>query len=71
MQPKIREYLTELRKSAFLEIKPGFVDSGAAPGMDTKWKDPAQLKPETVTKAEVIEKTRHKAFAMARANPWH
>jgi peptidyl-prolyl cis-trans isomerase SurA len=60
MQPKIREYLTELRKSAFLEIKPGFVDSGAAPGMDTKWKDPAQLKPETVTKAEVIEKTRHK-----------
>lgn len=60
MQPKIREYLTQLRKSAFLEIKPGFVDSGAAPGMDTKWKDPAQLKPETVTKAEVIEKTRHK-----------
>lgn len=60
MQPKIREYLTELRKSAFLEIKPGFVDSGAAPGMDTRWKDPAQLKPETVTKAEVIEKTRHK-----------
>jgi peptidyl-prolyl cis-trans isomerase SurA len=60
MQPKIREYLTQLRKSAFLEIKPGFVDSGAAPGMDTRWKDPAQLKPETVTKAEVIEKTRHK-----------
>lgn len=31
-QPKIREYLTKLREQAFLEIKPGFVDSGAAAG---------------------------------------
>ena len=60
MQPKIREYLTSLRKSAFLEIKAQYKDSGAAPGMDTAWKDPAQLKPETVTKAEVLEKKRHK-----------
>ena len=28
--------------------------------MDTAWKDPAQLKPETVTKADVLEKKRHK-----------
>jgi peptidyl-prolyl cis-trans isomerase SurA len=60
MEPKIREYLTGLRKTAFLEIKPGFVDSGAAKGVDTSWKDPAQLKPETVTKADVLEKKRHK-----------
>ena len=60
MDPKIREYLTDLRKTAFLEIKSGFVDSGAATGMDTGWKDPAQLKPETVTKADVLEKKRHK-----------
>ncbi len=60
MEPKIREYLSGLRKSAFLEIKPGYTDSGAVPGMDTAWKDPAQLKPETVTKAKVLEKTRHK-----------
>ncbi len=60
MEPKIREYLTSLRKTAFLEIKSGWVDSGAAPGMDTAWKDPAQLKPETVTKASVMEKKRHK-----------
>ncbi|MGA8596883.1 MAG: peptidylprolyl isomerase, partial [Bryobacteraceae bacterium] len=60
MEPKIREYLTGLRKTAFLEIKSGWVDSGAAPGMDTAWKDPAQLKPETVTKASVMEKKRHK-----------
>lgn len=60
MQPKVREYLTELRKSAFLQIKPGFNDTGAAPGMKTAWQDPVQLKPETVTKAEVEQKTRHK-----------
>lgn len=60
MEPKIREYLSNLRKSAFLEIKNGYMDSGAVPGMDTTWKDPAQLKPETVTKADVLEKTRHK-----------
>src|SRR6185312_1889442 len=60
MEPKIREYLSSLRKSAFLEIKNGYADSGAVPGMDTAWKDPAQLKPETVTKADVLEKTRHK-----------
>jgi peptidyl-prolyl cis-trans isomerase SurA len=60
MQPKVREYLTELRRQAFLQIKPGFIDSGAAPGQDTKWQEVAQLKPETVTKAEVEQKTRHK-----------
>jgi len=60
MQPKVREYLMELRRQAFLQIKPGFVDTGAAPGQDTKWHEVAQLKPETVTKAEVEQKTRHK-----------
>ena len=60
MQPRVREYLTKLRERAFLEIKDGFVDSGAAPGKDTRWTDPAQLKPETVTKQEVISKPRRK-----------
>jgi parvulin-like peptidyl-prolyl isomerase len=62
MQPKVREYLTQLRTQAFLQIKPGFLDTGASPGQDTKWQDPAVLKPETVTKREVEEKTRHKRF---------
>jgi peptidyl-prolyl cis-trans isomerase SurA len=60
MQPKVHEYLTQLRRQAFLQIKPGFVDSGAAPGQDTRWQEVAQLKPETVTKSEVEQKTRHK-----------
>jgi parvulin-like peptidyl-prolyl isomerase len=65
MQPMVREYLTSLRKQAFLQIKPGFADSGAAPGQDTKWQDPAVLKPETITKAEVEEKIRRKRLLWA------
>src|SRR6185295_282388 len=44
MEPRIREFLTRLRTEAFLEIKDGYVDSGAAPGKDTRWRDVAQLK---------------------------
>ena len=61
-EPKVREYLTELRQMAYLEIKPGYVDSAAAPGKDTSWKDPAELVPETVTKEEVIAKPGRKKF---------
>lgn len=56
MEPKIREYLTRLRMQAFLEIKDGYVDSGAAPGKDTRWQDVAQLKPQTTTKEEVASR---------------
>lgn len=60
MQPKVRAYLTKLREDAFLEIRKGYVDSGAAPGKDTSWKEVAQLKPQTVTKEEVAAKKRKK-----------
>jgi len=59
-QPQMREYLTKLRGDAFLEIKEGFLDSGAAPGKNTAWTDPAQLKPETVSKEEVASRRRMK-----------
>ena len=57
-QPELRRYLTDLRKNAFLEIKPGYEDSGAAAGKDTTWVDPAEIKPETVTKEQVAAKQR-------------
>jgi len=59
-EPKVREFLTELRQQAYLEIKEGYVDSAPAPGKDTSWKDPAQLIPETVTKEEIINRPGHK-----------
>jgi len=60
MQPAVRTYLTRLRENAFLEIRSGFVDSGAAPGKDTAWKEPGQFKPQTVTKEEVASRIRRR-----------
>jgi parvulin-like peptidyl-prolyl isomerase len=60
MQPAMRTYLTKLRRDAFLEIRVGFVDTGAAPGKDTSWKDPAKLVPATVTKEEVASRIHRK-----------
>jgi peptidyl-prolyl cis-trans isomerase SurA len=56
---KVRGYLTTLRTNAFLQIKSGYIDSGAAPDKDTTWKDPAQLRPETTTK-EAVAASKHK-----------
>jgi parvulin-like peptidyl-prolyl isomerase len=61
-EPKLREFLTSLRRDAFLQIKPGFIDSGAAPGKDTAWKDPARLLPQTTTKAQVANQRHLKKF---------
>jgi peptidyl-prolyl cis-trans isomerase SurA len=31
LQPALRAYLTKLREDAYIDIKPGFVDTGASP----------------------------------------
>jgi peptidyl-prolyl cis-trans isomerase SurA len=59
--PKVREYLSQLRQNAFLQIKAGYVDSGAAPGKDTTWQDPSSIRPETTTK-EAVAAHAHKKF---------
>lgn len=43
LQPQLREYLTKLREDAFIDIKPGYVDTGASPN---------QTKPVYTTAAE-------------------
>jgi peptidyl-prolyl cis-trans isomerase SurA len=58
--PAIREYLTDLREKAYIEIRPGYVDSAAAPGQDTSWTDPAKLAPVTTTREEVLKKKKKK-----------
>jgi peptidyl-prolyl cis-trans isomerase SurA len=44
LQPALREYLTKLREDAFIDIKPGYVDSGASPNqtkpIETASKEP-------------------------------
>ncbi len=56
----LRTYLTRLRSEAFLEIKDGYVDTGAAPGKDTRWHEVVGLKPETTTKEEVASHRKRK-----------
>ncbi len=36
LTPTLREYLTDARKSAFVEIKPGYLDTGAAPATNER-----------------------------------
>ncbi len=55
-----RAYLIKLRQAAFLEIKPGYEDSGAAPGKDTTWVNPADFKPETVKKEDLLKEKHNK-----------
>jgi hypothetical protein len=64
MEPKVRVLLTRLRKEAFLEIREGYVDTGAAPGKDTTWHDVAEIKPQTTTKEEVAARQRKKFMGL-------
>jgi peptidyl-prolyl cis-trans isomerase SurA len=52
LQPSLREYLTKLREEAFIDIKPGYVDTGASP---------KQTKPiETSVKESTAKKLKKK-----------
>jgi len=53
-EPAMRAYLTKLRQEAFLQVKEGYLDTGAAPGKDTAWQDPATIRPQTVTREAVL-----------------
>lgn len=57
LQPTLREYLTKLREDAYIDIKPGYVDSGASPNQ-TK---PVLASAESANKPEE-EKKRKKRF---------
>jgi peptidyl-prolyl cis-trans isomerase SurA len=70
VEPLLREYLTKLRRDAFLELKAGYVDSGAAPGKDTKWSEGAQLKAATTTKEAVAALRKRKLFRLIPINPF-
>jgi parvulin-like peptidyl-prolyl isomerase len=64
-QPALRDYLSKLRADAFLEIKSGWTDTGAAPDKNTTWSDPAQLKPDTISKEEVAAQSARRRLLFA------
>ena len=53
MQPALREYLTKLREDAYIDIKPGYIDTGASPN---------ETKPvyTTASSADDTKKTKKK-----------
>ena len=57
-QPAFREYLSKLRTDAYIEIRPGYMDTAAVPGKDTSWTDPSKLAPVTTTREEVLAKKK-------------
>lgn len=54
LQPALRTYLTKLREDAYIEIKPGYVDSGASPNQ-TKF---VQTKGADLTAKELTKKKK-------------
>jgi peptidyl-prolyl cis-trans isomerase SurA len=61
MEPAIRAYLTKMREDAYVEIKPGFVDTGASPNKRVFPISYAAYAPPTPKKKKKIERTRFRA----------
>jgi peptidyl-prolyl cis-trans isomerase SurA len=61
MEPAIRDYLTQMREEAYIDIKPGFTDSGASP----KEVKPvySAYTPPTTKKKKKVERTRFRETA--------
>ncbi|MHB1023253.1 MAG: peptidylprolyl isomerase [Acidobacteriaceae bacterium] len=57
MQPALRAYLTKLREEAYIDIKPGYTDSGASP-LETKPVYSAYVPPSPKKKKKAVEKKR-------------
>src|ERR1700677_5005258 len=56
MEPAMRDYLTQMREEAYIDIKPGYIDSGASP----KEVKPvySACTPPTTKKKKKVERTR-------------
>lgn len=65
MMPKVREYLTDLRRDAFLELRDDVVDTGAAKGQNTTWNNAALLRAEVASKEEVAAQARTRRLLWA------
>ena len=66
MEPAIREYLTKMRDDAYIEIKPGFTDTGASPNKlvvpisYSTYTPPATKKKKKVERVRFRENTHYR-----------
>jgi peptidyl-prolyl cis-trans isomerase SurA len=62
MEPAMRDYLTKMREDAFIDIKPGFADTGASPRQTkpiySAYTPPAPKKKKKVERTRFRETTR-------------
>ncbi|HET6168620.1 MAG TPA: peptidylprolyl isomerase [Terracidiphilus sp.] len=58
MEPAMRTYLTQMRDDAYLEIKPGFVDTGASPNKRVFPIAYSAYTPPSPKKKKKVERTR-------------
>jgi peptidyl-prolyl cis-trans isomerase SurA len=62
MEPAMRDYLTKMREDAYIDIKPGFTDSGASPKQTkpvySAYTPPAPKKKKKVERTRFRETTR-------------
>ena len=58
MMPAIRDYLTKMREDAYVEIKPGFEDTGASPNKRVQPISYAAYTPPAPKKKKKVERTR-------------
>ena len=76
MEPAIREYLTKMREDAYIDIKPGYIDTGASPRQTkpifSAYTPPAPKKKKKVERTRFRETThtfRQKSPQTAAALP--
>ena len=60
LQPALRAYLTKLREDAYIDVKPGYVDSGASPNQ-TK---PVETAAAKEADAKKLGKKKHKKLGI-------
>lgn len=58
MEPAMRAYLTKMREDAYIEIKPGYVDTGASPNSRVLPISYAAYAPPAPKKKKKVERTR-------------
>ncbi|MGA2890534.1 MAG: peptidylprolyl isomerase [Terracidiphilus sp.] len=58
MEPAMRDYLTTMREQAYIDIKPGFTDSGASPNKSVFPISYAAYTPPAPKKKKKVERTR-------------
>ena len=58
MEPAMRDYLTQMRDDAYLEVKPGFVDTGASPNKRVFPIAYSAYTPPAPKKKKKVERTR-------------